>query len=127
MRWRGFGSLMPARYSQPLPVFDRSLQLFLRIGEGPGDGRVQPLLVASQCFVALLRECVNQIAHQGFHATHGLYTVRAAKTNLIESQSQKILPRRVWDDQPEGSLAISNRTDFEAPTANPQQQVLNLI
>src|SRR5208282_5284362 len=31
------------------------------------------------------------------------------------------------DDQFEGSLAISNRADFQTPAANPQQQVLNLV
>src|SRR5208337_165363 len=79
--------LMPAGYTQPLSVFDRGLQLLLWIGEGSRDGRIQPLLVASQCFVALLRERMNQITDQGFHATHSLYAGRAAETNLIESQS----------------------------------------
>jgi len=78
---------MTAGYAQPLSVFDRGFQLLLWIGEGPRDGRIQPLLVVSQWFVALLGKRINQITDQGFHATHNLYAGRTAETNLIECQS----------------------------------------
>ena len=40
-----------------------------------------------QRFVALLGQRMNQIADQGFHATHNLHAGRSAETNLIERQS----------------------------------------
>jgi len=110
-----------------LSVFNRSLELLLWIDEGPRDSRVQPLLVVSQRFVALLRQRLNQIADQGFHTTHGLHAGRAAETNFIECQPQKILPRWVRDNHPEGSFTISNGSDFQTPAAEPQQQVFNLV
>jgi hypothetical protein len=47
----------------------------------------------------------------------------SSKANL----SWKILPRRVRDDQPEGSRIIPDGADFQPAAAHPPRQVFNLV
>jgi hypothetical protein len=65
-----------------------------------------------------IRQRINQVADQSLHASHNLYAGRTAETNLVERQSEKILPRRIRDDQPEGSIAVTNRADFQTPATS---------
>src|SRR5215469_7724051 len=123
-RWR-----LPAnvRYAQSLPIFHGGLLLLFVIRKRSSDGGIQPFTLMLQRRMTLLRQRRDQVANQGSHPPHYLHAGRAAEAYLLKCEPQEILPGRIGDHQSQGAFLVSNSTNFEAPSAQAQEMILDLI
>src|SRR6516225_721509 len=110
-----------------LPVCHGGIPFVLFVGEGSRDGRLDPSFPIPQRLMPLNWQNRQEALNQSHHSTCYLHTGCPAKTNFIQGKTQKVLPGRKRNDEPQCALVVPIMPDFQITAAEPGQEVLNLI
>src|SRR5262249_39959390 len=91
------------------------------------DRRLDPLIPVPQRSMAFCRQNGQQSLDQRHHAPGDLHAVGAAKANLVQRQSQEVVPVGKRHHHPQRSLLIAKTSDIQLTASQAKEQVLNLV